>query len=336
MGRSGTSLAADLLRAAGLDVGERLVDPVPSNPRGSFEDADFVEFHERALKARNRANLLDHDFVFEPTEEERRWASRIVARRSNRELWGFKDPRASLFLDFWDECLDRGLYLFLFRHPFEVLLSLLRYGEARATGLVEPIRAWEARNARILEFRSRNPDRCAIVHTHGFRDSDRLDNVIRGKLGLDLSITPEIVGQVYRPGELHAGDRWAERAFSMIEPEAAKMYGELIRVADIAPPEPAATEEPQSLAAYHRAIAELLPELGSHRRGLLLSLVELVAPDIAERGMTAQLSWILELEEAREWLDEQRLSWMGRAEALERRSILIRIGRLAARVRRGT
>lgn len=336
MGRSGTSLAASLLQRAGLDMGERLIDPGESNRRGYFEDADFVQFHERAFRDRQTYSLADSSFVFKPTEAEIEQAQRIVAARGDQALWSFKDPRASLFLDFWDEHLENAVYFFLCRHPLEVLISFLRYGEARASGLSEPIRAWEAYNARVLDFRARNPERCAIVHTYGFQDIDALNHVLHHKLGLDLFITPEMLLDLYRPGELHAGEIWAEQAFALIEPAAAAMYDELVRVADVPPPARDVTEEPRSLAAYRRAAAELLPELGSHRRGLLLSLVELVAPEIAERGMTAQLKWILELEEAKEWLDEQRLSWMSRTEALERRSVLIRIGRLVARLRRSS
>lgn len=333
MGRSGTSLAASLLERAGIDMGDQLIEPGGSNPRGYFEDAEFVEFHERALKSRGSANLLDHDFEFEPTQEEADWANRIVAARSDRGLWGFKDPRAALFLDFWDERIDGATFLFLYRHPFDVLLSLLRYGELRATGFSEPIRAWEARNRHILKFHARSPGRCAIVHAYGFMDTDRLNGVLRGKLGLDVAVTPDIVAELYRPGDLHPAGMWAEHAFGLIEPAAAGVYCQLSRVADIPPPEHSATGEPRNLAAYRRATAELLPEVGSHRRGLLLALAEAVAPDTVERGMTAQLKWIVELEDAKEWLDEQRLLWMTTAEALERQKIRNRLARLVARLR---
>jgi len=49
MHRSGTSLAAALLQSSGLDVGERLMEGNWSNPRGHFEDMDFVELQRAAL-----------------------------------------------------------------------------------------------------------------------------------------------------------------------------------------------------------------------------------------------------------------------------------------------
>jgi hypothetical protein len=314
MGRSGTSLAASLLQRAGLHIGDRLIDAGGSNPHGYFEDADFVEFHEHALRSAGSANLLDNGFTFRPTVEDREWADRIVAQRTGRELWGFKDPRAALFLDFWDERLDNAVYLFVFRHPLDVLVSLLRYGELRAIGLAEPIRAWEGRYTRILDFRARHPERCAIAHAYGLADPDGLDHVLRRKLGVDLSITPAVVAGLYRPSVLHSGDRWAQDAFGLIAPTAAEIYTRLTAAADIAPPEQVAPEEPRSIASFRRATAELLPELGDRRRGLLLSLLELTAPDVTEGGVRRQLEWILELEQANEWLEAQRLTWQRTAE----------------------
>src|ERR1700754_1667907 len=49
MHRSGTSLAASLLQSAGLDVGLRLMEANWSNPRGHFEDMDFVDFQRASL-----------------------------------------------------------------------------------------------------------------------------------------------------------------------------------------------------------------------------------------------------------------------------------------------
>ncbi|HUU33183.1 MAG TPA: hypothetical protein VMW48_03915, partial [Vicinamibacterales bacterium] len=50
MHRSGTSLAASLLADAGLDVGTRLLGANASNPRGHFEDEDFVELQQAVLR----------------------------------------------------------------------------------------------------------------------------------------------------------------------------------------------------------------------------------------------------------------------------------------------
>ena len=49
MHRSGTSIVASLLSALGVDIGQRLLPPDKGNPRGYFEDIDFLEFQRRVL-----------------------------------------------------------------------------------------------------------------------------------------------------------------------------------------------------------------------------------------------------------------------------------------------
>jgi len=49
MHRSGTSLVASAFRAAGIDVGSDLLGADEGNPRGHFEDRDFVRLHEEML-----------------------------------------------------------------------------------------------------------------------------------------------------------------------------------------------------------------------------------------------------------------------------------------------
>ena len=49
MHRSGTSLLANLLNQAGLSLGEKLLGPMDSNPKGHFEDYDFLKFHKELL-----------------------------------------------------------------------------------------------------------------------------------------------------------------------------------------------------------------------------------------------------------------------------------------------
>ena len=46
--------------------------------------------------------------------------------RRDIDLWGWKDPRTSLLLTFWDSLLDEARYLFVYRHPVDVLSSLVR------------------------------------------------------------------------------------------------------------------------------------------------------------------------------------------------------------------
>src|SRR5262245_47709561 len=130
MHRSGTSLASSLLQAAGVHVGERLLAANVANPHGFFEDVDFYEFHEHLLRARGQSYLyVDDAFTFDPTADDLERARQLIGARAHRPCWGWKDPRTSLFLEFWDQQLPDASYLFVYRHPMAVLLSLLRRGE---------------------------------------------------------------------------------------------------------------------------------------------------------------------------------------------------------------
>ena len=51
MHRSGTSMTAMLLAQHGVHMGERLIPGNRHNPRGYFEDADFVELQRSMLAA---------------------------------------------------------------------------------------------------------------------------------------------------------------------------------------------------------------------------------------------------------------------------------------------
>ena len=101
-GRSGTSLIAAMLRGAGVDMGSRLMGPGEANVRGHFEDLDFHELHVEALKA---AGQPWDGFTLEPVvrvSEALVPAVRelVESRRRAGGPWGWKEPRATLFLDF--------------------------------------------------------------------------------------------------------------------------------------------------------------------------------------------------------------------------------------------
>ena len=127
MHRSGTSLITHLLRAAGLAVGERLRGPNKFNPKGHFEDEEFLNLHEAILKS-NRTTwaLNDAPDVLRISDEHRARASELITSRAGQTLWGWKDPRTVLFLDLWHGLLPEAKYVFIFRPAALVVESLRR------------------------------------------------------------------------------------------------------------------------------------------------------------------------------------------------------------------
>lgn len=234
MHRSGTSLLASVVRHTGIDMGAALMKGARGNPRGHFEDLDFQGFHERFLERREISPFAVPDgWSPDPTPVETGEARELADRRSDKPVWGFKDPRTSLFLDFWDGLLAEPLYLFVYRHPVEVALSLLRRGlelEIQSDPRVA-IRAWVAYNERLLAFRREHPDRCLLWHVVGAtRSLEASVGKLEERLGLGLRRNG--ASALYHPDEL-VGLRAEEIDWASLLPEAFELYRRLEEAADL-------------------------------------------------------------------------------------------------------
>ncbi|HET9210278.1 MAG TPA: glycosyltransferase [Thermoanaerobaculia bacterium] len=197
MHRSGTSLVASYLSSLGIGLGDRLLAADARNPHGYFEDADFRELQGEILTDATPEGDGGHrDWGW--TESERldrgrldRWAGparALAAARSSRSgPWGWKDPRTSLLLDFWDEILDRrALYVLLYRFPWEVADSMQRVGADVFLDRPEyAYRIWAFYNRHLLDFHRRHPDRSLLVSANALlREPGRLTPLLRERLGL--------------------------------------------------------------------------------------------------------------------------------------------------------
>ena len=115
--RSGTSATARLLHRAGLFLGYELLEALPSNPYGHFEDREIVNLHTRILADNDQTWAVDEPLL--PVVGQQRWQlmQRIIDRRnSEHRLWGFKDPRACLFMMLWKHLLPGAKVLIVYRH----------------------------------------------------------------------------------------------------------------------------------------------------------------------------------------------------------------------------
>ncbi len=234
MHRSGTSLVASAVQRAGVDIGSELNPGTRGNPRGHFEDVEFLHFHEHFMERRS-VPVFSPEMDWRPraTPEEAAEARELVARQAGKPLWGFKDPRTSLFLDFWDPLLPAPLYVFLFRHPAEVVLSLLRRG-LDPDVLRDPwnaVRAWIVYNSRLLEFRRSHPDRCLLWPLSGVAgDLEAAVSVLAERLGVRLS-TAGLNG-IFQAGELRLGLAKPDLDWPAVLPEALGLHQSLLAAAD--------------------------------------------------------------------------------------------------------
>lgn len=238
MHRSGTSLVASLLQRFGVDIGENLLGPGEGNPRGHFEDLDFVRFHEDWLHRSGQRMLLQNDFRPRVSSEERDRARRLIDSRQGQGLWGFKDPRTSLFLPFWHELLPEARYLLVFRHPIDVVLSLLRRG-SDYEALVDPaagLRSWAVHNRCILEFYRQHSEHCFLVEIDSLtRNIDRFSSELSRKLGLEIDGADD-ASELFVRGELRSfsGASGLKSLLRRLMPEVIELLEQLREASDLA------------------------------------------------------------------------------------------------------
>lgn len=132
MHRSGTSLTARWLQMCGLHLGSELVPATRSNREGHYEDLEITRLHREILRRNGLTYLTRREVPIHTTEQDRYEAQRLVVERAaSSPAWGWKDPRTSLFLPFWQDVVPAAKYLIVYRHYAQVVDSLLRRDKLR-------------------------------------------------------------------------------------------------------------------------------------------------------------------------------------------------------------
>ena len=200
MHRSGTSLTASLFQSVGVNIGEKLVGPEYGNIRGHFEDIEFVELHQGILRSQHIDDLGSHLETQEISVQKHnlKIAKKLIKNRQeenekSRKIWGWKDPRTTLFLKFWLELLPNAKFIFVYRSPWEVVDSLYR----RSTDdklLEEPemaVKMWLAYNQRILDFYQQFSAQCLIGKVDSIgKNSESFIQAVNEKFEINLAAPP--------------------------------------------------------------------------------------------------------------------------------------------------
>ncbi len=283
-------MISSLLQKAGVCIGEKLIAANSANPRGYFEDVDFYEFHEHLLHQRGQTYLhVDSNFTFQPTGPEVERACQLLAERSHRPLWGWKDPRTSLFLSFWHQLLPDACFLFVYRHPVEVLLSLLRRGEFDANpSPLDGLQAWQVYNSNIQAFCVQHPDRCLLVHIGGvIQHPSKFSEMLRKKLQIDSVPGPEAFAQIYHGNELQKTSFSADLdvVLPRISPGLLKLYQRLNQEADLPSDgfevDSSASQQLASLVQMTKNLPE--PMNWPVKHSLVQIFLSSIAPELTER-----------------------------------------------------
>jgi O-antigen biosynthesis protein len=233
MHRSGTSVTASVLQSAGLDIGQELIGAAPDNPRGFFEDADFVKFHETVLASQGLSHLGERPGIAVQVQEQFVGQARsLVEARRAKPLWGWKDPRNTLFLDFWAKLVPEAKFVFVYRNPWDVVDSLYRRGHLffrTNPGLA--VNEWLNCNRAILQFYERFPQRSILFHVPvALQDPRALIEAINRKFATPLRPPARLFEK-----ELLQQQSWSQRPLLLHQyyPEAIALYRELHARADI-------------------------------------------------------------------------------------------------------
>ena len=175
--RSGTSLAAELVRLWGAYAGEKeeLWKWEPSDPRG-YGYMEYIPLQNL------NDELLDHNETVPPSPEilegkasdpvYRDRALQLIhemdkrASDSGTTAWVWKDARTVLTLPFWTNILDDPIYLITVRHPIETTLSAAQTEAMDEENI--PFSAglayWQYCMLNILNYTQVNPHKMFIAY----------------------------------------------------------------------------------------------------------------------------------------------------------------------------
>ncbi len=249
MHRSGTSLTAACLQTLGIHVGDNLLAADSFNARGYFEDAEFVALQRSMLQAccnREEAGWQDWGWTESETFDRSVLKGYLGVARSTiaqrcqttAGIWGWKDPRTALLLDFWQGLLPNARYVFVYRSPWDVVDSIVRLNSLAFHQRPHfALKIWAYYNTHLLDFYLRHRDRCLLIDidsilTHPQEFIDQLDRKLQLKTQIQGS---DRLSDVYQPALFH---RLSEshplvRTITQDYPQSIDLLSRLNRASDL-------------------------------------------------------------------------------------------------------
>ncbi|MEL6495170.1 MAG: glycosyltransferase [Cyanobacteria bacterium J06623_7] len=232
MHRSGTSLTASLLQSAGVNIGDRLMGKDTGNDKGHFEDLDFVQFHQQVLESQdiNPAGWTEQRQI----KVQRQYlatAKSILSARQDLPLWGWKDPRTTLFLDFWSSLIADARYVLLYRSPWDVVDSLFRRGDIFFRDRLDmTVSQWCNYNQAVLDFYREHQSQCLLLQIESvIYHPEAVISLINQKFELSLR-SPD---RIYEESLFKTNDNEHHQSLiSKFFPEATEIYRQLQNIAD--------------------------------------------------------------------------------------------------------
>lgn len=231
--RSGTSMVIRLLHCCGLELGpeSELMPAQADNPEGFWEHLGFVALNDELLSELGGAWDLppkaDEDFTSGRLDPLRLKARLLIEKFESESVWGWKDPRNSLTLPFWDQVLPGLKTVVVVRNPLEVANSM---HERNGTSYSFGLRLWEIYNRRLIETSS-GKERLVTHYDFFFHDPESQLRRITDFIGLpDAKISR--AAALVAPRKRHTHFTIEQLIDARVAPEAIDLYRSLLAEAD--------------------------------------------------------------------------------------------------------
>ena len=150
MHRSGTSLIAGGLNKSGINMGEKLLGANEWNPKGHFENEEFIELNDRILAEAGGSwdNPPSEEAILKAGEKLKDEIKVVVDRNKGR-LWGWKDPRTTLTIKCYLPYIEHPFFITCWRKPLDVAKSL---NKRNGMPIEQGVKIAKEYNKRLIEF----------------------------------------------------------------------------------------------------------------------------------------------------------------------------------------
>lgn len=246
MHRSGTSVVSRLFKESGIDLGAYLLRADPNNLHGYFEEINALNLNRAVLKSLGKHPDWGYDVdtmknsdmkILEDLSLDSQ--AYIRFRYQANQFWGWKDPRNSLLLDYWDKVEPGIRVIAVFRPPWDVVSSLARIYKIFRESETLAVKTWILFNQKILDYKKKNSHRCLLVNSSRVLDNPKQlvlhSQEKLGLFGLSESIDEEILTNIVQPNlyrkiilDHKLADRWRKNY-----PSALTTFNELETLSDL-------------------------------------------------------------------------------------------------------
>ncbi len=231
MGRSGTSMVARLLHLSGIYMGDER-DLMPAdihNTDGYWEHLNFVAINDTILNALGGAWDCPPRFCagWERGDQFARLHAQAVVSLeefAGREPWGWKDPRTSLTLAFWQAITPDMKVVICLRNPLEVALSL---AHRQAFSYALSLNLWTIYNRSVLA--AVPPERRIISHYNAYFHHPEVELArVLAFLGVPVSETTLAQCRASVATDLrHHGLTMQDLLHAQIAPDVLNLYSQM-------------------------------------------------------------------------------------------------------------